>query len=37
LGKRLTNKEILDIRDIKTRMNNNRTCFNWDHLINFYK
>jgi hypothetical protein len=28
LGKRLTNKEILDIRDIKTRMNNNRTCFN---------
>jgi hypothetical protein len=34
LGKRLTHKEILDIRNIKDSMNNKRTYFNWDHLNN---
>jgi hypothetical protein len=33
----LTNKEILEIRDIKNSMNNKRTYYNWDHLNNFYK
>jgi len=37
LSKRLTSKEIMDIRDIKNSMNNKRTYYNWDHLNNFYK
>lgn len=36
LGKRLTPEEILEVRNIKNSMNNNRTEFNWDHLNNFY-
>jgi hypothetical protein len=36
LGKRLTDKEIVEIKTLKTSMNNKRTYFNWDHLINFY-
>jgi hypothetical protein len=30
LGKRLTREEILEIRDIKNSMNNQRTELNWD-------
>lgn len=37
LGKPLTDKEIVDIQNLKNSMNNKRTYFNWDHLINFYK
>jgi len=37
LGKRLTDKEIMDIQAIKNSMNNKRTYYNWDHLINFYR
>ncbi len=36
LGKRLTEKEILEIRVLKNSMNNKRTYFNWDHLNEFY-
>lgn len=36
LGRRLTDKEITEIQDIKNSMNDKRTYFNWDHLINFY-
>jgi len=36
LGKRLTEQEILDIRAIKSSMNNSRTYYNWDHLNDFY-
>ena len=36
LGKRLTNKEIEEIRKIKNSMNNKRTYYNWDHLNSFY-
>ena len=36
LGKRLTKEEVLEIRDIKSSMNNSRTYFNWDHLNDFY-
>nr|YP_010044487.1 hypothetical protein J6816_mgp04 [Tolypocladium guangdongense]QPF24431.1 hypothetical protein [Tolypocladium guangdongense] len=34
LGKRLTREEIIEIRDIKNSMNNQRTEFNWYHLNN---
>lgn len=37
LGRHLTKEEIMEIQAIKTSMNNKRTSFNWDHLINFYK
>jgi hypothetical protein len=37
LGKRLTNKEIIEVQILKNSMNNKRTKFNWDHLRNFYK
>jgi len=36
LGKRLTDKEIREVRIIKNSMNNQRTEFNWDHLNSFY-
>ena len=36
LGKHLTDKEILEIQDIKNSMNNKRSYYNWDHLNNFY-
>jgi hypothetical protein len=36
LGKRLTDKEIFEIQNIKNSMNNKRTSFNWDHLKSFY-
>lgn len=36
LGKRLTREEILEIRNIKNSMNNQRNEFNWDHLKIFY-
>lgn len=36
LGRRLTDKEIIDIQKIKNSMNNKRTYYNWDHLNNFY-
>lgn len=32
LGKHLTYKEIIEIQNIKSSMNNSRTHFNWDHL-----
>lgn len=32
LGKRLTDKEIIEIKTIKNSMNRNRTFYNWDHL-----
>lgn len=32
LGKRLTDQEIIEIKTIKSSMNNNRTFYNWDHL-----
>jgi hypothetical protein len=32
LGKRLTNQEIIEIKNIKNSMNRNRTLYNWDHL-----
>lgn len=37
LGKPLTDKEILKIRNIKNSMNDKRVYYNWDHLNNFYK
>jgi len=37
LGKRLTDKEIVEIKTLKNSMNKKRTYFNWDHLNNFYK
>jgi len=36
LGKRLTKEEVLEIRAIKSSMNNSRTYYNWDHLNDFY-
>jgi len=36
LGKRLTDKEIVKIRNIKNSMNNKRTYYSWYHLNNFY-
>lgn len=36
LGRRLTQEEIYEIRNIKDAMNKKRTEFNWDHLDNFY-
>lgn len=36
LGKRLTDEEIREVRNIKNSMNNQRTEFNWDHLNYFY-
>ena len=36
LGKRLTNEEIMEVRNIKNGMNNQRIEFNWDHLNYFY-
>jgi len=36
IGKRLTDKEIVEIQNIKNSMNNKRTYFNWNHLKNFY-
>ena len=37
LGRRLTNKEIIEIQNIKNSMNNKRTNYNWEHLNNFYE
>lgn len=37
LGRRLTDKEIIEVQSIKNSMNTNRKHFNWDHLQNFYK
>jgi len=37
LGRRLTDREIIEIQAIKNSMNNKRTYYNWDHLNNFYK
>lgn len=36
LGRSLTNEEIIEIQTIKNSMNNNRSCYNWDHLNHFY-
>lgn len=36
LGKRLSEKEIIEIQTIKSLMNNKRTNFDWSHLKNFY-
>jgi hypothetical protein len=36
LGKHLTEKEILKIKNIKNSMNKKRTYYNWDHLEKFY-
>lgn len=36
-GRRLTSDEIIEIRIIKSSMNNKRTNFDWNHLNNFYK
>jgi hypothetical protein len=36
LGKRLTDREIIEIKNLKDSMNNKRTYFNWDHLNSFY-
>lgn len=36
LGRRLTNKEIIEVQIIKNSMNNKRVYFNWDHLNKFY-
>ena len=35
LGKSLTHQEIVEIRNIKSSMNKNRTYFNWDHLNSY--
>ena len=36
LGKRLTKEEVLEVRALKSSMNNSRTYYNWDHLNDFY-
>lgn len=38
LGKRLTDKEVIEIQTIKSSMNRNRTFYNWDHLntLNYF-
>lgn len=37
LGRRLTDKEVIEIQRLKNSMNNKRIYYNWDHLKNFYK